>query len=189
MNGYLFNIKSAIYNRKSAICGGFTLIELLIVIAIIAIIAAVIFVALNPLKRFQDSRDAVRASDITSIADAIKLDQVDNGGSYVDDVANMGAGNTYMIVDGAMDAGCDDNNSYCDTNVLSDVTCVDLSDLVTEGYLGDLPISPSSGNVTWDDGDVDGDEGTGYTLTRTTSDAIIVRSCESEGTTEIEVTR
>ena len=39
---------------------GFTLVELLIVIAIIAIIAAVIFVALDPLTRFQDSRDSAR---------------------------------------------------------------------------------------------------------------------------------
>ncbi|EKD47532.1 MAG: hypothetical protein ACD_66C00019G0006, partial [uncultured bacterium] len=39
---------------------GFTLIELLIVIAIIAILAAAIFVALDPVTRFQEARDARR---------------------------------------------------------------------------------------------------------------------------------
>ena len=53
---------------------GFTLIELLIVIAIIAVLAAAVFVALDPLTRFSDARDATRASDITQILSAIKID-------------------------------------------------------------------------------------------------------------------
>lgn len=168
---------------------GFTLIELLIVIAIIAILAAVVFVALDPLTRFQDSRDASRWSDISAVLDSIKVDQVDNGGSYVASVAGMNAGEVYMVVDGAlMVAGCDDNNANCDTNVTDDDNCVNLAALATEGYLGGVPVSPA-GSVTWDSGAAVGNEGTGYTAQRDATGIITIRACESENTTEISVSR
>jgi prepilin-type N-terminal cleavage/methylation domain-containing protein len=167
---------------------GFTLIELLIVIAIIAILAAVIFVALDPLTRFQDSRDSARWQEVSAIANAIQVDQVDNGGTYLTAIDDLTNGSTYMIVDGSMDIGCDDNNTYCDIDVSGDAYCVDLSGLVDEGYLGDVPIS-STGDVIWDDGDVDGEEGTGYTLTASSTGIITIRACESENSTEIEISR
>jgi len=173
------------HTRKGA---GFTLIELLIVIAIIAIIAAVVFVALDPLTRFQDARDSSRWSDTSAILNAIKVDQVDNGGSYLAAIGEMASDSFYMIVDGAMDAGCDDNDINCDVNVGADTRCVNLADLVTEGYLGDVPISPA-GSVTWDDGSEDGKEGTGYVLKRHATGIITVQACESENTTEIMVAR
>lgn len=159
---------------------GFTLIELLIVIAIIAILAAVVFVALDPLTRFRDTRDSTRASDISGILSAAKVDQIDNGGSYLTAIGNMTAGSVYMI--GTSTTGCDDNNASCDTNVTSDTTCVDLSGLATEGYIGSVPISPT-GAVTWSAGT------TGYTLSRASTGILTVRSCESENTTEISVSR
>jgi len=59
---------------------GFTLIELLIVIAIIAVMATVVFVALNPLQRFQDARNAQRWQDAEAIGDAVRIYQIDNQG-------------------------------------------------------------------------------------------------------------
>ncbi|GAG40306.1 unnamed protein product, partial [marine sediment metagenome] len=48
----------------------FTLIELLVVIAIIAILAAVVFVALNPVKRFEDARNTTRSSAVNELLTA-----------------------------------------------------------------------------------------------------------------------
>ncbi|MFH1522564.1 MAG: prepilin-type N-terminal cleavage/methylation domain-containing protein [Patescibacteria group bacterium] len=157
---------------------GFTLIELLIVIAIIAIIASVVFVALDPLTRFREARDTNRWSNIASILNAIKVDQVDNRGSYLSAISNMTSGLVYMIVDGAVSSGCDDQNAYCDTDVSGDSNCVNLAGLVNEGYLGDVPVSPN-GLGTWSSSI------TGYTLTASSSGIISVRACESENSDEI----
>jgi prepilin-type N-terminal cleavage/methylation domain-containing protein len=169
---------------------GFTLIELLVVIAIIGILVAVVFVALDPASRFQQARDAVRQNDVQEVLSAAKLDQVDNSGSYLAAIAAMNAGEVYMVVDGAMVTGCDDNNASCDTNVTDDDNCVSLAGLATEGYLDDVPISPA-GAVTWDDGSADGEEGTGYTMQRDATGVLHVRACESEhsSTSEIEAAR
>ena len=59
---------------------GFTLIELLIVITIIGILAVVIFVAVDPLKRFADARNAQRFSEVNSVLEALLKYQVDNRG-------------------------------------------------------------------------------------------------------------
>ncbi|HBK34530.1 MAG: Pilin (Bacterial filament) [Candidatus Uhrbacteria bacterium GW2011_GWE2_40_58] len=159
---------------------GFTLVELLVVIAIVAILAVVVFVALDPATRFQDARDTVRASDVVEVMSAAKIDQVDNGGSYLAAIDALTDGSVYMI--GTAVAGCDDQNAYCDTAVTADVSCVDLTGLVTGGYLGEVPIS-ANGSGTWTAGV------TGYTLTKSATGTLTIRACESENTDEITVTR
>jgi len=159
---------------------GFTLIELLIVIAIMAIIASVIFVALNPLKRLQDSRDSVRWQQASQILSAIKLYQIDNDGYNLQAISNMVAGNIYMI--GTNTTGCDDQNAYCDSDVFSDTACVNLSGLVDSGYLSKVPISPNGSGV-WYPATV------GYTLSVSSTGVIFVRACESENSSEIELSR
>jgi hypothetical protein len=93
-----------------------------------------------------------------------------------------------MIVSG-MTAGCDDNNLVCTNDELSasedvtaDTDCVDLSGLVTAGYLGQVPVSPSGPDVTWDSGATNGDEGTGYIIEKADNGIITVRTCEAENT-------
>lgn len=68
-------------NRFRKTNKGFTLIELLVVIAIIAILAVVVFVALDPVTRFEDARDARRWTDVDSILTATHECIVDNDGS------------------------------------------------------------------------------------------------------------
>jgi len=154
----------------------FTLIELLIVISIIAFLLVAIFVFLDPLRMFRDARDAQRRADATEFLLAIKLDQVDNVGEYLTAINNMDYNIVYMI--GTDTENCDNYNDYCDTNVTSSNSCVNLGGLVTEGYLGAIPISPN-GKGSWTVGHA------GYTLERTTVGTITIRACESEFDSEI----
>ena len=59
---------------------GFTLIEVLVVIAIIAILAAIVLVAINPAKRFQDARNSQRKANVESVLSALQQNIVDNKG-------------------------------------------------------------------------------------------------------------
>jgi prepilin-type N-terminal cleavage/methylation domain-containing protein len=153
--------------------GGFTLIELLIVIGIIALIATFVFVALNPLKRFQDSRNAKRWSDIAELMHAIKVSQVDRGGTYIPAISSkMGNDHIYMI--GTETTGCDTNCSIVDDGA----NCVDLSELVGKGYLGQIPVSPK-GDSIWSS------SLTGYTLTASSTGALTITACETEGDSDI----
>jgi prepilin-type N-terminal cleavage/methylation domain-containing protein len=164
---------------------GFTLIELLIVIAIISIIAAVAFVALDPLTRFKDSRDAARWSDVANIASAVKVDQVDNRGGHAyglrkdTSVADVVAGTEYMISNATTTTGC--NAAAC-TAVAATDDCVNLNELVREGYLGQLPVSPN-GDGSWSS------TLTGYYVVYNSNGSITVSACEAENTTSITVTR
>jgi prepilin-type N-terminal cleavage/methylation domain-containing protein len=159
---------------------GFTLIELLLVVAIIAILAGATFVALDPLERFQDTRDATRSADVTEILSAAKLDQVDREGSYLPAIAGTTAGDVYMI--GTDVAACDAQNADCGTNVTSALHCVDLTALDTGGYLGGVPVSPD-GTGAWTSGI------TGYTLQRDATGILRIRACEAENTTDISASR
>jgi len=152
---------------------GFTLIELLIVIAVVAILAAVVFVALNPLGRFRDARDATRWSDVSAMLDAVKVDQVDNGGAYLASIAALTDDLYYTVGTCAVggDAGC--------TAQTTQAACADLSGLISEGYLAEIPMDPSSGTAALTD----------YYLQKSAAGAITIGSCDPEGGSAINVNR
>lgn len=152
---------------------GFTLIELLIVIAIIAILAVVVFVALDPLTRFRSARDAQRWTDIDAMVEAILLDQVDNGGEYISAVDNLTASLAYTI--GECNTGGD---SGC-TSETTQTSCVDLSGLVSEGYLAKVPQDPNSGT----------DNKTDYYLIKANNGTITIGACDPELATNMEISR
>lgn len=163
---------------------GFTLLELLIVIGIIAILAGVAFVALDPLSRFRDARDAKRWSDVTAILSAIKIDQVDNRGPYAYGVNNYNspavptfAATNYEISSATTTTEC---NTRCSA-ATSTAACVNLSEIVSQGYLSSLPVAPN-GNQSWDS------THTGYYMTRNTNGSITIGSCDTE-TSGISVQR
>ncbi|SRR6056297_1435073 len=159
------------FTSKSKGQSGFTLIELLIVIAIIAILAAVVFVALDPLSRFQDSRDSQRWSDVSAVVSAIKTDQVDNGGDYLTEIEDLDANAAYVI------GGCDSGATCSSAPTTTQDDCVDLGGLVDEGYLGSVPVDPSDGTA----------EETGYYIIRRDTGLVEVGACSPEGTGEIKV--
>ncbi|MCX6799908.1 MAG: type II secretion system protein [Candidatus Falkowbacteria bacterium] len=153
---------------------GFTLIELLLVIAIIAILAGVIFVALDPLKRFQDSRNSRRWAQVEEVLNAIKINQIDTQGAYPATIAALPNDTVYMI--SATSTATTTCNLNCGT-VASTSACVDLSSLKTSGYLSAIPVSPSSAGLTpnWSS------NYTGFTIKKSGA-FITISACESEGT-------
>lgn len=153
---------------------GFTLIELLIVIAVMAILTTVVFVALNPLARFQDARNNRRNTDVTALISALKLGQIDNGGSYYSDIEDATVGTAYMI-----GKGTDASTIEClYPTVTLDAQCIDFSYYVeVGGYLPDVPIDPNAGANGADE------EYTGYYFIKNANGSITIGSCYEEAGT------
>jgi len=148
---------------------GFTLIELLIVIAIIAALSALAFVALNPLARFQDSRNAQRWNDVKIIAEAIKLQQIDNQGVYDDEILGLTEELVYQI-------GEDDQGLCADTclnpTVSLQADCVDLDTYLSADYLQSIPIDPNDSEASYNE--------TRYYLIKNPNDTVTVGACSEE---------
>jgi type IV pilus assembly protein PilA len=146
---------------------GFTLIELLIVIAVMSILASVVFVALNPLARFQDSRNTRRRTDVATILNAIKLYETDNDGESLSDMEYM----TEDVAYGIGDSG--DCSLTCVSPVLTaDGECIDIGYLSGLGYLPDVPIDPNAAGAS--------SANTHYYLIKNSSGSITVGACDEE---------
>lgn len=61
--------------------GGFTLIELVVVMGVLTILLAIVLVAINPQRQFQQANDTQRRSDVNAILNAIHQYAADNKGS------------------------------------------------------------------------------------------------------------
>jgi prepilin-type N-terminal cleavage/methylation domain-containing protein len=149
--------------KKRHTASGFTLIELLIVIGIIAVLAAFAFVALNPLARFQDARNARRWTDITAIISAIKLYQVDHGGNNMPEIAALDDDANYEIGNENHDLGCLNPEIPIESNV-------NLEDLQAGSYLASVPYDPSEGSAA----------STRYYLKKESTGFITVGACSEE---------
>ncbi|MEI7452459.1 MAG: prepilin-type N-terminal cleavage/methylation domain-containing protein [Candidatus Falkowbacteria bacterium] len=159
---------------------GFTLLEILIVIAIIAIVLALVYATVDPFARFKAARDARRWSDAENLLNAIKVNQVDNSGHYISAIESLPAATVFMI--GTSTSACDSQNANCLIDPASSTACVDLSQLISSGYIGALPVSPR-GNGTWNA------SLSGYTLQKNANGSMIVRACENEGAQPVSLTR
>ena len=147
------------FNQKK----GFTLIELLVVIGIIAALTAVVFVALNPTKRFTDARNARRVTDADTILSAVHQYIVDNNGAMP-----VGIGLSASQIGTCVSGGA----TLC---VGATSTCIDLgATLGSNKYLKTNPIDPStSGSAAT----------TGYSIAKDVNNLFTVNACLSEGTT------
>jgi general secretion pathway protein G len=109
---------------------GFTLVELLIVIAIIGILSVVVVVAVGGAQA--KSRDTKRKADIKAISMALE--------SY------KSFQSAYPKAPESDVSGCtNDRNGY--TRVDKESPCVNLSNLVSKGYLSAFPVDPSQNTV------------------------------------------
>jgi len=148
---------------------GFTLIELIIVIAIISILAAAIFAAVDPARRLHEARNARRASDVSTILDAIKTYQVDNDGEHFSEVDEAGEDTYHMISRNVII--CETTCPSLDGSGIEGSTdCIDLRDMGSN-YLSTVPIDPHSGEGDFTD----------YYMIKDSNEAITVGACNPEG--------
>lgn len=130
---------------------GFTLIELLIVIGIIGFLASAILVAVDPVRRIQDSRNSHRWAEVNAILNAILNKQVDErtqfNGSVL--VPIIDGSNAQILVDtdsGLLD--CTVAPPTCTAKTLNTTgtkTCYANISGISPDYIAELPLDPSGG--------------------------------------------
>lgn len=141
---------------------GFTLIELLVVIGIISALTTVVFVALDPAKRFKDARNARRTTDADTVLAAVHQFIVDTGGSMP-----AGIGATASQIGTCASGGA----TLCPG---ANAACVDIgATLSSNKYIKTNPIDPQSGTAAT----------TGYSIVKDANNLFTINACLSEGTT------
>lgn len=138
---------------------GFTLIELLLVIGIIAVLAIVVFVSLDPVKRFSDARDARRVSDLQSIVSAVGQYMIDNKNALPSGIETT----EKQLGTGA--SGCEVYGNHCNVSVGS---CLDLSTDLAR-YLKKIPSDPGTGSL----------EKTHYSIKVDVNSIVTITSCDA----------
>jgi len=190
---------------------GFTLIELLIVIAIIGFLAAAILVAVDPVKRIQDSRDSRRSEEAYSVLNAILNKQVDDRRLYEGETtapvdANTASSQVIVRTTAGVNCTipgtaptCPGDGSSLSLDTSGALSCVVLLDDNTSNatglvdvYISELPIDPigSGKDPTPSVADlVLGENNTGYFLNRTSGNRLEIGACHPEQASSIKVKR
>jgi len=191
---------------RSGSAKGFTLIELLIIIGIIGFLASAILVAVDPVKRIQDARNAKRWSEVNGILNAILTKQVDDRAAY-NGVAGAllgSTGTTQVIVKSHLlptVVACNVplTAPLCPyatgaagrpaaLSLAAGTGCVaNLSDLPST-YIAELPLDPIGGATAVTNLPI-GDNNSGYYISRSASGRIEIGSCYPDQTADIKVKR
>lgn len=158
---------------------GFTLIELLIVIGIISVLAAIIFVAVDPARRFAEARNAQRWSEANAALNAILKCTVDNNGTLPSNLNTAANGTYFMIGTGSDATGCTAQATSAVLN-LGASTCEGSTTLAPD-YLATMPVDPVGGSWTA--------AKSGYYIIKSSSGRITVGVCAPERGEVISVTR
>lgn len=153
---------------------GFTLIELLVVIAIIAILAAIVFVALDPVRRFADARNSTRITAVNSTLTAVQQYIVDNSGAFPTGLSK-GMAETQL---GTATLGCatTPQGNACGTAA----ACLDLTTSLAK-YLASMPRDPSIATTPGDR--------LGYSVVVNTNGIATVKACNAENSAVISSSR
>jgi len=158
--------------KKSQDYRGFTLIELLVVVGIILILFSVVFVAVDPARRFSQARNAQRREDIRDILEAVLTYMVDNSGNLPSGIDSV---STSAQVLGTATSGCD--STCAATSTVS--SCLDLSSTVGGTYIAQIPVDPKSGS----------DANSDYYLNKLANSRLAVGACDPELGVTFETSR
>ena len=181
---------------------GFTLVELLIVLGIIGFLAAAILVAVDPVKRLQNSRNAQRWSDVGMMLDAVLKKQANDLSPYNGTTSAplvIHASNVQVIVSDDTGISCDDINTRPGCEKELDISagkgCVaNLSDLPST-YIAAIPTDPKEavcvpGSNCVTEGVLPiGDKNSGYYIHRTTGNRIEIGAFQPDQNAMISVKR
>lgn len=131
---------------------GFTLIELLVVIGILAILLAIVLVAINPGRQFEQANDTKRSSDVNAILNAIHQYAADNQGNLPatfseDPLAPTDLSSTGLAAD---------SEAFCNALIPT--------------YMAALPTDPALNTDPIEPADCAGDWDTGYAVSQSTTD-------------------
>lgn len=144
-------------------------------VAVIIVFAVFVFIALNPVKRMQDARDAVRTADVETILTAVHQASVDHKGNLP---SNMPiAGREAQL--GTQNSGCAIATRGCK---VTQSECVNLMAGTTNlaKYIKSMPVDPTSTFSA---------AKTGYAIKVDTNGIVTVKACGSEGKTNISQSR
>ena len=176
---------------------GFTLIELLIVIAILGILAAAVLVAVDPVGRIQEARDARRAAEVNGLLNAVLNEQVDARALYDGNAPATVAGSSkvQVIVSSVTGIDCTVPASapVCTGQTLvltgTDTCVVDIHDLAPN-YIAAIPVDPrGAGQNPAGSGLPLGATNTGYYMSRDSAGRITIGACYPEKTSAVSVSR
>ncbi len=148
---------------------GFTLIELLVVIGIISLLSVVVFVALDPVKRFADARNSTRFTDVNNILTATHEYIVDNKGA-------LPSGLTTSMAETQLGSCASGGATLCSGAAAA---CVNLATPLAK-YLKSMPIDKGTGATA---------STSGYSVTVDANNIVTIKSCMAENSEVIEVSR
>jgi prepilin-type N-terminal cleavage/methylation domain-containing protein len=156
------------YMLKMKNIKGFTMVELIVAVSVFLALAAGAFLAFNPVKRLGLANDTRRWEDLTALAEAVELYQIDNDALPTDlSTVSVWTNQKRVICSSSGSLTCDGQTRTClvvnDTDFLGN-------------YIPALPVDPTKS----------ADTDTGYYVTRTGSEAMTFGACDTYSGEEIE---